>query len=122
MPFQGSNAGSNPAGDTKQNLPPQTRQNAEESRGYGVRISPSAFAPRAVERDSGERRRVEERQVVVDPVHFGPGLLPPAGDIEVVVEQLPADLLDGAMAAGDPARVDVDQVRPALGELGARAH
>ena len=46
--------------------------------------------------DSGERRGVEERQVVVDPVHFGPGLLPPAGDVEVVVEQLPADLLDGA--------------------------
>ena len=65
--------------------------------------TPPAFGLRAVERDSGERRRIEERQVVVDPVHFGPGLLPPASDVEVVVEQLPADLLDGAAATGDPA-------------------
>jgi len=86
----------------------------DRDRGDNVRAVLSAG-----ERDSGERRRVEERQVVVEPVHFGPGLLPPASDVEVVVEQLPADLLDGAAAAGDPARVDVDQVGPALGELGA---
>lgn len=85
----------------------------------GTHSGGPATAPQAGGRDSGERRGVEERQVVVDPVCFGPGLLPPAGDVEVVVEQLPADLLDGAHAAGDPARVNVDQVGPALGESAA---
>ncbi len=43
-------------------------------------------------------------------VFFSPRLLLAAGHIQVVVEQLPAQFLDGRASGGSPPGVDVDQV------------
>lgn len=52
----------------------------------------------------------------------GPGLFAAAGYFEDELEDFFADLLDGGVAGGDAASVDVDEVFPALGEGGARGY
>ena len=51
---------------------------------------------------------------------IGAGLLPSASDVQNVMEDGLANLLDGGFASGDGARVDVDQIGPSVGERGSR--
>ena len=66
------------------------------------------------------RPGVERRERVAEAPVLGPGLLAAAGDVQHEAEQLPADLLDGGIAGGDAAGVDIDQIVPFFGERGAR--
>jgi hypothetical protein len=65
--------------------------------------------------DLGYGSWVEEGEVVVEAPVVGPGLFVAAGYFQDEVEDLPAHLLDGGLAGGDGAGVDVDEVGPALG-------
>src|SRR5436309_14900496 len=49
----------------------------------------------------------------------GPHLGASAGDLEDQAEQVPAGFLDGSLAGGDAAGVEIDQVLPAPRELAA---
>jgi hypothetical protein len=49
---------------------------------------------------------VEELQIVVNPVHLRPGLSSCSGDVEVLIEGLPAELFDETVIGRDPPGVD----------------
>ena len=70
---------------------------------------------------SGNRRGIEDAQVVVEAVLVGVGLLHAAGHVQNQVEQLGAHVGDGLLAGGDGAGVDVDEVKPVLLHLVAGA-
>src|SRR6218665_338687 len=61
------------------------------------------------EMESGDRRRVEQHQRVVQLPPLGPGLLAATGHVEQQVEQLPAQGLDAGLAVSDLAGVQVHQ-------------
>lgn len=71
---------------------------------------------------SGHRRRVEQYQIVVQTQAFGAGLLVTAGHVQIELEDVPAQLLQGHAPGDDLPGVDVDQIRPALGQLRACGH
>jgi hypothetical protein len=51
----------------------------------------------------------------------GPGFFASGGDIKYEVEEIPAGRLDGGLAGGDTAGVEINQVGPFFGESGAGA-
>src|SRR5450830_1091383 len=77
------------------------------------------LAPDEGDSVSSNRRRVEQRNVVMQLVLLGPGLLLPTGHIQVEVKQLPTQLLNGRAPGGNAPGVNIDQVRPALRQLRA---
>src|ERR1700756_2472547 len=70
-------------------------------------------------RRSGHRRRIEQREIVVDAPAIRPRLGAAARDIEDQAEQVPAGFLDGLLAGGNAARIEIDQILPAPRKLAA---
>src|SRR5664280_847171 len=62
----------------------------------------------------GNRRRIEERQLVVQTPTIRPCLFATAGYVKNQLEELCADLLDGGVAGGDQACIQIDEIDPSL--------
>lgn len=74
---------------------------------------------RGKEGSLGDGTGVEGGERVVEAPVVGPGFLTAGGDVEDEVEKIPAGGLDGGLAGGDTAGVEINQVGPFFGESGA---
>ena len=74
---------------------------------------PAAAHAARQHRPSGHGRRIEQGQRVMQLPLLGPGAAASARHVEHGAEQLPAELLDGGVAGGDAAGIDIHQIMPA---------
>src|SRR6516162_4270012 len=81
------------------------------------RSHPASAAPQRCHSASGDRRRIEECERVLEAPPLRPGLTPTAGNLERRVKQVPADLLDAGFTCGNATGIEVDEVVPAAREV-----
>ena len=65
---------------------------------------------------SGDRRGVEKCKLIVEPPMVRTRLFASTGDLQNVMENRLADLLNAGLPCRYGARIDIDQIGPAFGE------
>src|SRR5215831_10142675 len=71
---------------------------------------------------SGDRRRIEEGERVLEAPPLRPGLAATAGNLEHCMKQVPTDLLDAGFTCRNAAGIEIDEVVPAAREIAARGN